>query len=88
MLKETLKYTDFDGNEREEDFYFNFTKAELMQMELSVEGGFHSFIDKIMRAQNVTELIRIFKDLIDRSPCRVHSDGGLFRPLYEAGYRH
>ena len=78
MLKETLKYTDFDGNEREEDFYFNFTKAELMQMELSVEGGFHSFIDSIMRAQNVTELIRVFKDLIDRSYGVKSPDGRRF----------
>jgi len=27
MLKKTIKYTDFDGNERTEDFYFNLTKA-------------------------------------------------------------
>ena len=30
MLTITKTYTDFDGNERTEDFMFNFTKAELM----------------------------------------------------------
>ena len=27
MLKKTIKYSDFDGNEREEDFYFNLTNG-------------------------------------------------------------
>ena len=35
MLKKTIKYTDYDGNEREEDFYFNLSKAEITEMELS-----------------------------------------------------
>ena len=26
MYKKTIKYTDYDGNEREEDFYFNMNK--------------------------------------------------------------
>lgn len=75
MLKETLKFVDFDGNEREEDFYFNLTKAELLQMELSVKGGFHTYVERIIKAQDTTELIRIFKELLDRS-YGVKSDDG------------
>ena len=47
MLKKTIKYTDYDGNEREEDFYFNLSKAEVTEMELSKEGGMSEYIKKI-----------------------------------------
>ena len=35
MLKKTITYTDYNGSERTEDFYFNLSKAEIMEMELS-----------------------------------------------------
>lgn len=31
MLKKTVTYTDFDGNQRTEDLYFNMTKSELVE---------------------------------------------------------
>ena len=40
MLKKTVTYVDYNGVERTEDFYFNLSKAEVTEMELSVEGGF------------------------------------------------
>lgn len=46
MYKKTITYTDYDGNERTEDFYFNLTKAEIAEMELSAEGGFDKLIEK------------------------------------------
>lgn len=39
MLKKTITYTDYNGNERKEDFYFNLNKAEIMRMEMSTRGG-------------------------------------------------
>ena len=78
MLKETLKFVDFDGNEREEDFYFNLTKAELLQMELSVKGGFHTYVERIIKSQDTTELIRIFKELLDKSYGIKSDDGRRF----------
>ena len=39
MLKKTITYVDYNGTERTEDFYFNLTKAEILEMELSTEGG-------------------------------------------------
>lgn len=32
MIKKTVTYTDFDGNERTEDLYFNLTKNEMLEM--------------------------------------------------------
>lgn len=39
MLEKVITYTDYDGNERKEKFYFNLTKAELTEMELSMREG-------------------------------------------------
>ena len=48
MYKKTVTYTDFNGVERTEDFYFNFTKAELIDMQLSTDGGLLEIIKKIV----------------------------------------
>ena len=45
MLKKTITYTDYNGNERTEDFYFNLTKAEVVEMEMSTSGGLTEMID-------------------------------------------
>lgn len=64
MLKKTITYTDYDGNERTEDFYFNLNKAELLEMELNTSGGLQNFLQKIIDAKDVPELASIFKKII------------------------
>ena len=67
MLKKTITYTDYNGVERTEDFYFNLTKPELIEMELGIEGGFVEMVEKIVAAKDAQSIIRVFKDLIRRS---------------------
>lgn len=64
MLKQTIKYTDYEGVEREEDFYFNLTKAELMEMELSTSGGLEKKIKSIIAARDTKSIIELFKEII------------------------
>lgn len=64
MLKKTVTYIDFDGNERTEDFFFNFTEQEITQMELSTEGGLSALIARITAAKSQKELIELFKKLV------------------------
>lgn len=64
MLKKTVTYIDFDGNERTEDFFFNLTEQEIAEMELSTEGGLVNFINKAVAAKSQVELIELFKKLI------------------------
>lgn len=64
MLKKTIKYEDFNGNEREEDFYFNFSKAEMMELELMHPGGLTEHINRIINTSNQPEIIALFKELI------------------------
>lgn len=67
MIKETLTYTDYNGNERTEDFYFNLNKAEIMKMEMSTAGGLAEMIQRVVAAQDQPAIIQIFEDLIQRS---------------------
>lgn len=64
MLKKTMTYVDYNGTERTEDFYFNLTKAELMEMELGISGGMAEMLQRIVASQDGPEIIRIFKDLV------------------------
>ena len=64
MLKKTITYTDYNGTERKEDFYFNLSKAEVMEMEMSTSGGLAQMINKIIETQDSPAIIKIFKDLI------------------------
>lgn len=78
MLKKTIKYTDFDGNEQTEDFYFNLTKAELMEMNLSASGGLEKKLQRIINERDVTKIAEIFKDLILRAYGKKSDDGKRF----------
>lgn len=78
MFKKTIKYTDFDGNERKEDFYFNLTKAELLEMQLSMEGGLQGHLERIIKTQSQPELVKMFKDIIMRAYGEKSPDGKRF----------
>lgn len=78
MLKKTITYTDYNGVERTEDFYFNFTKAEAMEMEMGTTGGLAERIKKIVAAQDTPPLIELFKDIILRAYGEKSADGKRF----------
>ncbi len=78
MLKKTITYTDYNGVERTEDHYFNLTKAEIMEMELSTTGGLAEMIQKITAAQDAPAIIKLFKDLVLKSYGEKSPDGRRF----------
>lgn len=78
MLKKRIKYVDYDENAREEDFYFNLTKAEIAEMELSMEGGLQKWIEKVVDAQDTPQIIELFKRLILQSYGEKSADGKRF----------
>lgn len=84
MLKRTMTYTDFNDNERTEDFYFNLTKAEVMEMEMSTKGGLAEMIQRVISAQDQPAIIKIFKDLIIKAYGVKSPDGKRFmkKPEY------
>lgn len=78
MLKETITFVDYNGVERTEDFYFNLTKAELMEMELSTSGGLAEKINRIVAAKDAPAIIQVFKDLVLSSYGQKSADGRRF----------
>lgn len=78
MIKKTIPYTDYDGTERTEDFYFNLSMAELMEMQTSVEGGMRGYIQRIMAANDQTALMKLFKDVLLMTYGKKSDDGRLF----------
>ena len=78
MLKQTRTYTDYNGYQRTEDFYFNLSKAEIMEMELSTTGGMQQMVNKIIAAQDTPELVKIFKELLLKSYGEKSADGKRF----------
>ena len=78
MIKKTIKYVDYKGVEREEDFYFNLSKPEVMEMELTTKGGMSEYLDKIIKAQNREELIKWFKVIILKAYGEKSDDGRRF----------
>jgi hypothetical protein len=78
MLKKEIKYVDYNDNERTETFWFNLSKAEVIEMELSTTGGLTQLIEKIVSTQDNKQLITFFKDLILRSYGEKSADGKHF----------
>ena len=78
MLKKTIKYIDYDGNERTEDKYFNLSKAECMEMELSTNGGMQAMIERIVSEKDNAKIVKVFKDLILKAYGEKSADGKHF----------
>ena len=85
MITKTIKYTDYNGVEREEKFLFNLSKAELMEMEMSTTGGMAEMIQKIVEAQDAPSIIAIFKKLILKAYGEKSADGKRFIKVDDKG---
>lgn len=75
MLKKTITYTDYDGLERTEEFRFNLTKAELVNMELTTAGTFSETMKRIIAEKDIIRIAKLFKELLLKS-YGVKSDDG------------
>lgn len=83
MLKKTINYVDYDGNQRTEDFYFNLSKAELSEMQMSANGGLDKMLKRIIDEQNVPEIMKVFKEIILKSYGEKSNDGKYFKKSIE-----
>ena len=64
MLKKTITYVDYDDNERTEDFYFNLTQAEIIELNLSPMGGLDNTLRKIIKETNTGKIVEMIKHII------------------------
>lgn len=78
MLKKTVSYVDYNGVERTEDFYFNLSKAEVAEMELSVEGGFSKMLEDVVKSKDNVKIVNIFKQMVLKAYGEKSADGRRF----------
>lgn len=84
MLKKTVEYIDFDGNERKEDFYFNLTKAELIKLDLQYDNSLSKHIERLVQTKDIKGISNIFEEIIDMSYGIKSLDGKRFVKTKEA----
>lgn len=64
MLKRTITYEDFDGNSISEEFYFNLTKPELLELDAKYTPDLSGAFDKAVKEEDRQFLLEMFKELI------------------------
>lgn len=83
MLKLTRTYTDYNGVQRTEDFYFNLSKAEVAEMEMGTAGGLAEMIQKVVDAKDAQAIIKVFKDILLKAYGEKSPDGKYFNKSTE-----
>lgn len=78
MIKKTVTYVDYNGVERTEDFYFNLSKAEIAEMEMSVEGGFSKMLEEIVASKDNVKIVSLFKQMVLKAYGEKSADGRRF----------
>lgn len=78
MLKRTMTTVDFNGVTRVEDFYFNLTESEVLEMEMGTSGGYQQMITNIINSKDVPSLVHIFKTLVLKAYGEKSLDGKYF----------
>ncbi len=79
MITETIKYFDYNGEAREEQFSFNLSKAECMELELGTSGGMQNLIERIVSEKDNKKMVEIFKEIILKAYGEKSPDGKYFR---------
>lgn len=83
MIKQTITYMDYNGNERTEEYWFNLSKAELLRLETTTKGGFQKMLENAVASEDNYRIIEVFEDLIKRSVGMKTLDGKYFKKSKE-----
>jgi len=75
MLAKQIKHEDYMGNARTTEAFFNLSQEELLEIELSYEGGLEGHYQSMVDSNNPQELLALFRGLIKQS-YGVIEDGG------------
>lgn len=83
MIVKTVTYTDFNGNERTESFWFHLSRPELTEMLLGIDNNIETYMKTIIKSENYYELVKIFKKLLLEAYGEKSEDGRRFIKLPE-----
>ena len=87
MIKKTISYIDYLGNTRTEDFYFNLSKTELADMQMSVDGGYNTILEKMIKAANNKEVYKTFVNVVLKAYGELTPDGKYHMKEDENGFK-
>lgn len=79
MFKKTIKYSDWNGVEKERDLYFNLTETEINHLQMSYPGGLKAILEKIVKEVDNVEILKMFDLLVEKSYGEKSPDGEYFR---------
>lgn len=78
MYKKSITYTDYNGVKRTEDFYFNISKGEMAEMELTCPGGYADKLRRIADSNDMVSIFETFKEILLKAYGRKSDDGKRF----------
>lgn len=78
MITKKISYTDYNGVPRTENFNFNISEAEIIEMEYETPGGYTTMLKKIIEAKDEAGVIREMKNLVLKSYGVKSEDGRRF----------
>ncbi len=78
MFKTEIEYTDYNGNQRKDTLYFNLSKAEMMEMELSTTAGVEEKLRMLIATKDNATIVKTFKEFLIKSYGIKSEDGTRF----------
>jgi len=83
MYVKTITYDDWNGETRTEDFRFNLTRSELVEIEANTEGGIENYVKEIGDKLDAKKIMEFMKMIIAKSYGEKSLDGKRFQKSEE-----
>lgn len=64
MLKKTITCKNFNDVETTEDYWFNLTESEILEMQLGTAGGLDESLKQIVAGMDLPRMVNFFKDFV------------------------
>ena len=87
MIIESLTYKNFKGEEVTRKLYFNISKPEFMDLQLSEEEGLSDLIHRVIDAKDNAEIVRVFKKILLTAYGELSGDGETFMKSAEISHK-
>lgn len=78
MYTTSIEYEDYDGNKRTKEASFHLNKAELLELQVSWDGGLERVLRKIIEEHDQKRMIEMIKMIILKAYGEKSIDGNRF----------
>ena len=89
MISKTIKYVDYNGVEKEGTYWFNMSRADLLDLETETEGGWEATLRQLIAEQDGSKAYKFFEKFVKDSYGVKTPDGGFDKdPKYLKAFRN